>query len=162
MTKMPTTVRKHQRKGTKGVKQHSRSLPEKKTVPYHVDNDLPSGFRFKERDLGMGERKLNLLDKTGEEVGFIHYVITRDRETLFGDIEKGNIHFSYMEIYKDERKKGYSKLLLKKLNKIADKEKLDITLSARGRSLADYYKIFGFIETETIENSVLMRRKHRS
>ena len=155
-----TNVKSHKRRGTKGVKKHSRNTPKKKKVLHSINNDLPSGFRFKERDLSMGERKLNLLDQTGEEVGFIHYAISRDRETLFGDIEKGSIHFSYMEIYKDERKKGYSTILLKKLNRIADKEKLDITLSARGRSLANYYEKLGFVETETLGDSVLMRREY--
>ena len=32
-----TTVKKHTRKGTKGVKSHSRSTPKKKTVPHNQD-----------------------------------------------------------------------------------------------------------------------------
>ncbi len=141
------------------VPSHTRTYYKKKGNK--VPHDAPKNFRFRERDLGMGERKLDLLDQKGEDVAFIHYLISKDQENMFGDITKGNIHFSYMEVYQDERKKGYSKILLTKLTEIADKEKLDITLNARGRSLANYYETFGFIETGTIEDSVQMRRKYR-
>ena len=48
MTK--TTVRKHDRKGTKGVRQHSRSLPATKKVPHNKHQHKPSWKLAKTKD----------------------------------------------------------------------------------------------------------------
>lgn len=78
-----TTVRAHPRNGTRGVKRHSRSLPEKRRVPHNSNPQLKD---FEKRKRELLRQQQDIIDfieqdakKKGEEVHTWDYVFEESR-----------------------------------------------------------------------------------
>ena len=136
-----TIVKAHKRKGTKGVKRHSRTLSKKKKVPHTTK------YRFKRKAVkdevfeGATTVYLDMFDKkTGEKIGDVIFVHYPDNLTSI----------DFLTINRKYQNKGYGNIMMKEALKEVDSlnNKAIVRVSPDTEDLTDplirFYKRHGF------------------